>query len=247
MAARAELGQQTQDIELPPAVARELQLSTLGIEPANAGMARGQIDGAVGEAQVGQLERRLRAARQRQIGERKHRVGDRQFEVRAGLFGGQLQAQLHAIRAQLGRRDDGFVDRADRYLIEDDLLDAQLPVVDDNGLARVRGRCRPSGRLQEVRQIELAGCDASADTVDHQQHGVLAFAPGGDRVIDRDRATQGDALAAFAQPELPRLVDGLDQHLDSATPVVKTELTRHGETTGRVGSRLPIHADIKPV
>ena len=123
LAARAELGQQTQDIELPPAVTRELQLSTLGMEPAEAGVARGQIDGAVGEAQLGQLERRLRAARQCQIGERKRRVGDRQFEVRAGLFGGQLQAQLHSIRAQLGRRGDGFVDRADRYLIEDHLLD----------------------------------------------------------------------------------------------------------------------------
>mgnify|MGYP003575615158 CR=1 FL=1 len=80
--------------------------------------------------------------------------------------------------------------------------------------------------------------------VDHQENGVLAFAPGGDRIVDRYGTAQGQAPAGLAQPQFPCFVDGFDEHVYGATAMLKAELTRHGGTTGRKSRRLPIHANI---
>ena len=98
LAGRSKLGQQPHDVELALAVASELQLAGLRIQAADAGASRGQVERAVGEAQLRKLERRLRATRERQIGKRKRGVGELQLKLGAGLLGGQLQLQPYLVR-----------------------------------------------------------------------------------------------------------------------------------------------------
>ncbi len=102
---------------------------------------------------------------------------------------------------------------------------------------------RPSALA--VAEIELAAGDAPADAFDHQENGVFAFAPGGDRVVDWDGPAESEPPAAFAQPKFPRLIDWLDQHLERATFMVKTELARHGRRTGRNSAKLRPHMNVE--
>ena len=150
------MGQQRHEIEFSVPRTHELQLPALGIEAPDAGLPGSEVKRAVRETQLRQLERGLRAAGQHQVSERKGSLRELQLEVGAGLLGGHLQLQPHFARVQLERRFGRFVHRADRHLIEQHLLDRQLPVVDSHRGSRPRGRRRTRAGDHEIRQVQFA-------------------------------------------------------------------------------------------
>ena len=83
-----------------------------------------------------------------------------------------------------------------------------------------------------------------ANAFHHEKDRVFALAPGGDRIIDRHGSPQSEPPAALAQPKLPRLIDGFDQHLERAAVVLKTEMAWHCGTTRGNTMWLPLRGNI---
>jgi len=82
-----------------------------------------------------------------------------------------------------------------------------------------------------------------ANPFDHEKDWVLAFPPGGNRVVDGYGSTQRQSPAALAEPEFPCLVDGFDEDFQGAAVVMKTEMPWHGGTTRRIAAGLPLRVN----
>src|SRR5204863_4791855 len=70
---------------------------------------------------------------------------------------------------------------------------------------------------------ELAGQHVALYFFCELEHAVLADAPAGDRVVDRDVAGIDQPAVLLAHPELPSLRDGNDDHAQDATLVSEGE------------------------